>query len=295
MSGVFETLPVELTDISGEDRDFFRAIAMYEGEATTSDIRGTSGLKRSQVHYRIDKFEELGLIVVDRTGDSPRENEPNTVRLTDDGRDLVDSGALEEINDANATLESVSRQLDHLEQRIDTIEDHVSTSQWQPLTDDQRDAVNQIVRQALQYEDRRDLLDEVERLSHELERLKAETGEDVESTPNKKQTLKRYLSRFNVPIREVDRYIDGSGEVLNQRRAAILECLKIAEERGEVKRTQLQEELYDEHPAGYETKREGGDGVVSDQFSMIARESDEWEFEYVLGKIRYLPAHTSDE
>lgn len=177
-SGMFEVIPLhyhQLTDSMNRielqrklDRDarrFLAAVEYYGGEATTSEIRGRTGLSPSKTHTRYDVLEDCGLIDITRAdvGHGDR-NPPKIAHLTGQARKALEWGILgdidddlsrEEINDlesevravheenaelremVNALTECVRQngsQLDDLEHDVDdvyewgeTVEDSIST------------------------------------------------------------------------------------------------------------------------------------------------------------------------
>lgn len=281
-------LPVDLTDLSGEDRDFFRAIAMNAGEATTSELRETSGLKRSQIHYRENKFEDLGMIAVDRTDTGGPANEPNTIRLTDTGDQLVDSGALEDIDDPNATLESISRQLDNLADRVAAVERNVATEQWRAFTEEQYDAIRVYLKDHLGVDEPRELRDDLDDLRRDVDQLKdgsADGAESVDETEHP-DPLWSYISDIDVAIYDIENELGGEGEELERRREAFLACLQYVKEHGEASVYTLQDEVMPEHPTGID-ESSWFKHMIGKAFGKISRESPVWEFDRVNVKLYY--------
>jgi DNA-binding MarR family transcriptional regulator len=134
----------DITEVTNADKEFFEAVAGVSGAATTSDLRGATDLTRSQIHYRMEKFEKQGYLNVERPEDADG-NTPKTVELTWQGKQVIDTGALDKKTDTNATLAELVDQIKTLQARLEAVEQKTPTDTVEPFTVSQRDAIRYYV------------------------------------------------------------------------------------------------------------------------------------------------------
>lgn len=136
---------VDLTEFTEEDKAFLGAVDKHSNLgldelATTTDVRGETDLTRSQIHYRIDKFEERGLLNVERP-DRQNGNAPKEFRLTHRGKESLDRGVFDDAVDPANTIAALADQVKTLRARVEAVEVNVETDSPYAFTERQRDAI----------------------------------------------------------------------------------------------------------------------------------------------------------
>lgn len=131
---------VDLTEIQGEDKEFLEAVHDVYGEATTTDLRKETDLSRSQIHYRIKKFDDKGLLDVTPPKDTGG-NDPTRFELSSAGLQVVDSGILEQGTDPDRTLQTLANAVKTLQERVETVEVNTSTDPHRSFTQRQQDHI----------------------------------------------------------------------------------------------------------------------------------------------------------
>lgn len=144
---------IDLTEVQGEDKEFLDAVADVHGEATTSDILGLTELSRSQVHYRIKKFDDKGLIDVERPDDTSG-NDPLRFELSSGGEQVVNSGVLEQGTNPDRTLQTLADAVKTLKSRVETVEVNTSTDPMRSFTQKQRDHIRWQITEEIDYMER---------------------------------------------------------------------------------------------------------------------------------------------
>jgi len=118
------------------DRDarrFLAAVQYYGGEATTSQIRGRTGLSPSKTHTRYDVLEECGLIDITRADVGYGDRDPPKIaHLTGQARKVIEWGILgdieadrtpDEIHDLESEVRAVRDGNAELRERVNALEE----------------------------------------------------------------------------------------------------------------------------------------------------------------------------
>lgn len=140
-----EDYDIDITEFTEEDKEFIEAVdenhhPTTDTLATTTDLRRDTDLNRSQIHYRIDKFEQQGLLKVDYPN-NPEKGEAKRFRLTKRGKDALDEGVFSNAADPSNTMAAIAQQMKTLRERLNAVEMNVETDSPHAFTERQRQAI----------------------------------------------------------------------------------------------------------------------------------------------------------
>lgn len=140
-----EDFDVDLEKFSEEDEAFLEAVAENsdaadDSMAITTDIRDSTELSRSQIHYRIEKFEGSGLLKVEKP-QQEKGNAPKEFRLTRGATDALDAGVFADAADPKNTLAALADHVKTLQARVEAVELNTSTDSTYAFTERQREAL----------------------------------------------------------------------------------------------------------------------------------------------------------
>jgi len=188
--------PLEVTEISEPDKIFLETVEDNGGEATTTILRAETDLTRSQIHYRIDKFGEKGLIDVDKPSKNEG-NRPTKVKLSRKGRDALNSGLFEKGTQAQETVQELVRQVKTLRARLEAVEINTSTHPAHVFTESQRLAIREEASQTISIKQRTEL----EFFTEIFPTIAEELGYEA---PSATPPGESYKSQFEYPMRDAE-------------------------------------------------------------------------------------------
>lgn len=144
-----EDFDVDLTQFSEADEEFLEAVgensaATGDRMATTTDIRNSTDLTRSQIHYRIEKFEDSGLLKVEKP-EQEKGNAAKEFRLTRGATEALDAGVFADAADPTNTLAALADHVKTLQARVEAVELNTETDSTFAFTDRQRQALRYYV------------------------------------------------------------------------------------------------------------------------------------------------------
>ena len=195
--------------VDDKSKAFLRAVEYYGGEATTSDIRGRTGLTQTEVNYRFDKLASLDLIDITRAdvGHGNRDP-PKVAHLTGEARSLIERGLLGEFeaDEDSADVVEVSEEevramkddIKELRQRLNVV------TQIRRSSSDEESAEGEAVSDEVR--------ERVEGLEQRFARLESETsGEGV--TPKQVaeapavKTIEKRVGELEAAFAELGEYV----------------------------------------------------------------------------------------
>lgn len=125
----FETITDHMSDDRGR---LLATIARAEDAIPTGRLREASGVPSGSMHYHLSYLEDWGLIQVSGHRDEGRGSPSKIWTITDHGREYLDRDTT-----------SVSPQAEHLQTRIDQLEDDVEA--LKTTYNDLADAVEELI------------------------------------------------------------------------------------------------------------------------------------------------------
>ena len=110
-------------DLDPKSQAFLRVVYECGGSAATTKIRDRTGLDQYERNYRFGKLEERDLITIsEKEEDYAGPNPPKVAVLTEEGEELVESGALSPGADDIIAEHEHSERVEELEERVERIE-----------------------------------------------------------------------------------------------------------------------------------------------------------------------------
>jgi len=137
---------------------------LTDGEEHTTRLREETGLSRQNVHRRLDKLAEQGVIITEVKQPAEGGQERKHARFTEKGEQLVDDGLLDAITDTNQNVLGLQEQLDRVSRQLQEQLDSLPTENQVRNTADRR------ARRV-----REDLRGDIQNLQEEIEQLREET------------------------------------------------------------------------------------------------------------------------
>lgn len=146
-----EDFDIDLTQFSEEDEKFLEAVHENSDDlgrsnsmATTTEIRRDTDLTRSQIHYRIEKFKDSGLLKVEKP-EGHSGNAPKEFRLTRGGADALNEGVFSDLTDPKNTMAALAEHVKTLQARLEAVEVNTETDSTRVFTERQRQAIDYYV------------------------------------------------------------------------------------------------------------------------------------------------------
>jgi len=109
----------DLAELDGECRDILRAVRENGGVADSKFIKEHAAVDRNQLHYRYDKLERMGLINSFQDRPAGGGQKVKHAELTEEAQAEIETGLLEDITDANASLRQLKREVDELNEDVE--------------------------------------------------------------------------------------------------------------------------------------------------------------------------------
>lgn len=202
----------QIADLDGECRDILRAIFEADGQATTPFIQKQAAVGRQQTHYRLDKLEERGLVSTYTAKPEGGGQAVTHATLSDEGREAIEAGLLEDITDANASLKQLRQEIEELRGEVEQKADRGDLG-WEldALSNDLRD----LQREVKVVDSREDLDD--------LQESVAAIGDRVDRLANNLATIESELEtvRGELGERATDERVTESVDTLNEKIEAL--------------------------------------------------------------------------
>lgn len=122
-----------LSDLDRKSKQVLEAVYEHGGDAQVGEVSDFTGIKSTQIHYRIDEKLEPGGLVESRKIDAEGPMGVKVVSLTDDGTEVVgqvldgDSGptVVEQVRELRAVVEDVHDSVQSFGGRVDHVEEMV--------------------------------------------------------------------------------------------------------------------------------------------------------------------------
>lgn len=123
-----------LSDLDRKSKQVLEAVYEHGGDAQVGEVSDFTGIKSTQIHYRIDEKLEPGGLVESRKIDAEGPMGVKVVSLTDDGTEVVgqvldeDSGptVVEQVRELRAVVESLNDTVQSFDGRLDHVESRIS-------------------------------------------------------------------------------------------------------------------------------------------------------------------------
>ena len=190
-----------LSDLDRKSKQVLEAMYEHDGEARVGEVSDFTGIKSTQIHYRIDEKLEPGGLVESRKIDGEGPMGVKVVTLTDDGTEVVgkvldgDSGptVVEEVRELRAVVEDLHDSLQSFGGRVDHVEELVEEVESRAA--DAERAASKAQESAEDVEDLRERIEEAE--EHPLEDRIDEKIEELETLTERFQ----YTDQMNNDVR----------------------------------------------------------------------------------------------